>query len=346
MTTRVGLAGYGMAGRQIHAPILVRAGLEIAAVSTSSPERRAAVEEDHPGAVVVPDLEALLQVEGLDLIVLATPSGDHAAHALTVIEAGRALVVDKPLAVDADSALEVVDAAEQAGVPLTVFQNRRYDAEQATLAEIVRSGAIGDVYRAELRWERWRPEPKQRWREQADPQQGGGILLDLHSHLVDGAVQLFGEVETVYAEVHARTTNAEDDAFLACRHTSGVFSHLSATSVSGAPGPRVRVLGSRGAFVLNQFEAEPNIFPELRDEEGYAGWLYRGEDREPVARQQSHQADFYTAVARALASDDPAGNMPVDPRDAVHTAAVIDAARVSAEGRRVVDVITPGERIG
>ena len=346
MTTRVGLAGYGMAGRQIHAPILVRAGLEIAAVSTSSPERRAAVEEDHPGAVVVPDLEALLQVEGLDLIVLATPSGDHAAHALTVIEAGRALVVDKPLAVDADSALEVVDAAEQAGVPLTVFQNRRYDAEQATLAEIVRSGAIGDVYRAELRWERWRPEPKRRWREQADPQQGGGILLDLHSHLVDSAVQLFGEVETVYAEVHARTTNAEDDAFLACRHTSGVFSHLSATSVSGAPGPRVRVLGSRGAFVLNQFEAEPNIFPELRDEEGYAGWLYRGEDREPVARQQSHQADFYTAVARALASDDPAGNMPVDPRDAVHTAAVIDAARVSAEGRRVVDVITPGERVG
>ena len=207
-------------------------------------------------------------------------------------------------------------------------------------------GAIGDVYRAELRWERWRPEPKQRWREQADPEQGGGILLDLHSHLVDAAVQLFGEVETVYAEVHARTTNAEDDAFLACRHTSGVFSHLSATSVSGAPGPRVRVLGSRGAFVLNQFEAEPNIFPELRDEEGYAGWLYRGEDREPVARQQSHQADFYTAVAQALASEDPAGNMPVDPRDAVHTAAVIDAARVSAEGRRVVDVITPGERIG
>jgi len=346
MTTRVGLAGYGMAGRQIHAPILVKAGLEVAAVSTSNPERRAAAEQDHPGAVVVPDLDALLQVEGLDLVVLATPSGDHAAHALTVIEAGLALVVDKPLAVDADTALEVVDAAEQAGVPLTVFQNRRYDAEHATLAEVVRSGAIGDVYRAELRWERWRPEPKARWREQADPEQGGGILLDLHSHLVDAAVQLFGEVETVYAEVHARTTNAEDDAFLACRHTSGVVSHLNATSVSGAPGPRVRVLGSRGAFVLNQFEAEPNIFSDLRDDEGYAGWLYRGEEREPVARQQSHQADFYKAVAQALASEDPAGNMPVDPRDAVHTAAVIDAARVSAEGRRVVDVITPGERIG
>lgn len=345
MTTRVGLAGYGMAGRQIHAPLLKEAGLEVVAVSTSNPERQAAVEQELPGATVVSDLDGLVAVEGLDLVVLATPSGDHAAHALTVIEAGLPVVVDKPLAVDSDSALEVVDAAEQAGVPLTVFQNRRYDAEHATLAEVVRSGTIGDVYRAELRWERWRPVPKERWREQADPAEGGGILLDLHSHLVDAAVQLFGEIETVYAELHARTTHAEDDAFLACRHTSGVFSHLGATSVSAAPGPRVRVLGSRGAFLLNQFEAEPNIFSDLRDDDGCAGWVYRGDERQPVVRQQSHQADFYRAVAQALASEDPVGNMPVDPRDAVHTAAVIDAARVSAEGRRVVDVITPGERI-
>ena len=345
MTTRVGLAGYGMAGRTIHAPLLKEAGLEVVAVSTSNPERQAAVEQDHPGATVVSDLDGLLAVEGLDLVVLATPSGDHAAHALKVIEAGLPVVVDKPLAVDSDAALEVVDAAEQAGVPLTVFQNRRYDAEHATLAEVVRSGTIGEVYRAELRWERWRPVPKERWREQADPAEGGGILLDLHSHLVDAAVQLFGEVETVYAEVHARTTHAEDDAFLACRHTSGVVSHLGATSVSAAPGPRVRVLGSRGAFLLNQFEAEPNIFSDLRDDDGCAGWVYRGDERQPVVRQQSHQADFYRAVAQALTSEDPVGNMPVDPRDAVHTAAVIDAARVSAEGRRVVDVITPGERI-
>ncbi|HEY7722142.1 MAG TPA: Gfo/Idh/MocA family oxidoreductase [Pedococcus sp.] len=343
--TRVGLAGYGMAGRQIHAPLLAAAGLEVAAVSTSHPERQAAVQQELPDAAVVSDLDGLLQVDGLELVVLATPSGDHAAHAMAAIEAGIAVVVDKPLAVSADAALEVVDAAEQAGVPLTVFQNRRFDAEHATLAEVLRSDAIGQVYRAELRWERWRPEPKQRWREQADPGEGGGILLDLHSHLVDAAVQLFGEIETVYAEVAARTTNADDDAFLACRHTSGVVSHLGATSVAGAPGPRVRVLGSKGAFLLNQFEAEANIFSDLRDDDGHAGWIYRGEEREPVVRSQASQVDFYRAVRDALRSDSPAANMPVDPRDAVHTLAVIDAARTSAEGRRVVDVITPGERI-
>jgi predicted dehydrogenase len=334
-----------MAGRQIHAPLLAAAGLEVAAVSTSHPERQAAVQQELPGAAVVSDLDGLLQVDGLELVVLATPSGDHAAHAMAAIEAGIAVVVDKPLAVSADAALEVVDAAEHAGVPLTVFQNRRFDAEHATLVDVVRSDRIGQVYRAELRWERWRPEPKQRWREQAAPELGGGILLDLHSHLVDAAVQLFGEVETVYAEVAARTTNADDDAFLACRHTSGVVSHLGATSVAGAPGPRVRVLGSTGAFLLNQFEAEANIFSDLRDDDGCAGWIYRGEEREPVARSQSSQVDFYRAVREALRSDSPGANMPVDPRDAVHTLAVIDAARTSAEGRRVVDVITPGERI-
>lgn len=343
---RVGIAGYGLAGRAFHAPLIAQAGLEVAAVSTSSPERRTAVGQDFPGAQVVDDLEALLGVDGLDLIVIATPSGSHAEHALAGIEAGVPVVVDKPLATDAASALEVVDAAERAGVPLTVFQNRRYDSEFATLAEVVRSQTIGDVYRAELRWERWRPVPKKRWREQADPSDGGGVMLDLHTHLVDGAVLLFGEVETVYAEIASRTTKAEDDAFLACRHTSGVVSHLSVMAVAAAPGPRMRILGSTGAFLLSDFDGEPSILPDLADADAdHSGWIYRGEEREPVARAQSAQADFYTAVAAALESESPQANMPVDPRDAVHTLAVIDAARTSAEARRVVEVITPGQPI-
>jgi predicted dehydrogenase len=344
--TRVGLAGYASAGRGIHAPLIAEAGLELAAVSTSNPERAAQARADTPGVQVVADLEALLAVEGLDVVVLATPTGAHGEHAKLVIEAGMPLVVDKPLAVTADAAREVVDAAERAGVPLTVFQNRRYDPEHATLAQVVSSGRAGDVYRLEYRWERWRPEPMRRWREEASPEQGGGIMLDLQSHLVDGAVQLFGEVETVYAEVNARTTPADDDAFLACHHASGVTSHLTASSVAAAPGPRVRLLGSAGAFVLNEFMGDRGIFAELADaDDRHAGWLYRGEEREPVARVDSSQADFYRAVAAAIVGDDRQDAMPVDPRDAVHTMAVIDAARLSARGERVVEVITPGARL-
>ena len=343
--TRVGIAGYALAGQHFHAPPLREAGFEVAAVATSNPQRREAALHENPRTTVVPDLDALLSVENLDLVVLATPTGTHREQALQVIDAGIAVVVDKPLATNADDALEIVDAAERAGVPPTVFHNRRFDPEQATHAEVVRSGAVGEVYRAELRWERWRPEPQHRWREDLTSVEGGGILLDLGTHLVDGAVQIFGEIATVYAEIASHTTTADDDVFLACRHTSGAVTHLGTSTVSGAPGPRVRVLGSAGAYLLGDIDGIPSVFGDLRDEEGYAGWLYRGDEREPVPVQRSSQVAFYRGVLAALGSDEPQAAMPVDPRDAVHTMAVIDAARLSAEGQRVVEVITPGQRL-
>lgn len=342
---RVGLAGYASAGRGIHAPLIRDAGLELAAVATSNPERRAEVAQDVPDALVVDDLDALLGVEGLDVVVLATPSGSHLEHTRTVLEAGLPCVVDKPLAVDADGALELVDVARREGVALTVFQNRRYDAQFTTLATVVADRLAGEPFRCELRWERWRPVAKDRWRENAPPTEGGGILLDLHSHLVDMAVQLFGPVETVFATVESHTTPAEDDAFLVCRHASGVTTHLGATSVAGAPGPRVRLLGRDAAYVQNDFESDVNVFPDTADaDDEHCGWLYRADEREPVATSPSTQVDFYRAVGAAVGADDVQAAMPVDPSDAVHVLAVIDAARTSAADNRVVEVVTPGTR--
>jgi len=345
-TVTVGLAGFGSAGRGIHAPLVQQAGMTIAAVSTSDPQRAEQVRADLPDARVVANLDALLEVDGLDLVVLATPSGLHARQARQCIEAGIAVVVDKPLATNATEALAVADAASAAGVTLTVFQNRRFDAEHVAARETVRSGRLGEVFRHEFRWERWRPTPKDRWRENASAAEGGGILLDLHSHMIDAAVDLFGPIDTVYAEVAARTTAAEDDAFLACRHTSGVISHLGATSISAAPGPRVRILGRGGAFLLNQFEdVGEDIYPDLADVDAlHCGWIYEGERRTPVDRPTAGQVDFYRQVIRALAMPDPQAAMPVNPYDAVHTLAVIDAARTSAAQGTVEHVRTPGLR--
>ncbi len=320
--------------------------MTIAAVATADPQRAEQVHHDIPGAAVAQDLDALLQVAGLDLIVLATPSGLHASQARQCIDAGVAVVVDKPLATGATRAFQFVDAARAAGVALTVFQNRRFDAEHVAARETVRSGRIGEVFRHEFRWERWRPTPKDRWRENASAADGGGILLDLHTHMIDAAVDLFGAIDTVYAEVAARTTAAEDDAFLACRHTSGVVSHLGATSVSAAPGPRVRILGLKGAFLLNNFKDDvADIYPDLADADpAHCGWVYEGEQRSPVMRPAAGQVDFYRQVDSALAAADPQAAMPVDPYDAVHTLAVIDAARASAVHGTVAVVLTPGQR--
>lgn len=339
---RVALVGYGSSGRTIHLPLLREAGVEVAVVATSSAERTAAVAEDLPRARVVPDLDAVLagrEEAGVELVVLASPTGVHEEQVLACVAAGAPVLVDKPLAVDAAGAARCVRAAREAGVPLTVFQNRRWDDEQRTLAALLATGEIGEVLRLERRWERWRPVPKDRWRENAPASEGGGLLLDLHSHLVDGATQLLGPVEAVYAEVSAVTTPAEDTTFLALRHASGARSHLSAVSAAGAPGPRTRVLGTRGAYVVVPFEEEVTGFAGVLDDApGATGWVVRGEERTPVPTAPGAHADLYRAAALAVRGRGP---WPVDPADAVAVLAVLDAARRSARDGTVEVVVVP-----
>ncbi|WP_448629244.1 Gfo/Idh/MocA family oxidoreductase [Cellulomonas soli] len=304
------------------------------------------VHHDWPHATVVPDVDSLLaHASVLDLVVVASPTGEHAAHVRAALAAGLHVLVDKPLATSAAEGQALVDAALHAGGRLTVFHNRRWDAEQLTLQSVLASGELGHVHRFERRWERFRPVPQDRWKEN-DPH-AGGLLLDLGAHLVDSAMQLFGPVETVYAELASRSTAATDDVFLALTHHArdgrpGVVSHLQAGSLVGAPGPRTRVLGDRGAYLVTSFEGEHSPFSVLDDayEEGrrpgeptHEGWIVRGADRVAVPRAHGGHVDIYRAVVRWIVDGAP---VPVDPADAVRTAHVLDAARASAAQGQVV----------
>ncbi|GAB3686300.1 Gfo/Idh/MocA family protein [Angustibacter aerolatus] len=333
----VALVGYGMAGRTFHQPLLQAAGLDVRVVATRDPQRQEQALADLPGPALVDDLDAVLARRdelGVELVVLASPTGAHVDQALACIDAGTPFVVDKPLAVDAVGGRRVVERAEQAGVPMCVFQNRRYDDEHRTLRQLLADGVLGDVLRYEKRWERWRPVPKDRWRERATAVEGGGLLLDLHSHLVDGAVQLLGRVVEVHAELATRTTAAEDDAFLSLLHESGVRSHLGALSTAAAPGPRTRVLGSQAAYVVTEFEGEVTGFPGLASpDDEHTGWVVRGDERSPARTAPGEPADFYREVAAAVRG---LGPVPVAPSDAVHVLDVLDAARVSDREHSVV----------
>ncbi|MFC8191699.1 Gfo/Idh/MocA family oxidoreductase [Cellulomonas sp. NPDC057328] len=342
---RVGLVGYGGAGRGIHARLLRETGHRVVAAVTRA--RGDDVRADWPDARVVPDVAALLDdADALDLVVVASPTGDHVAHTRAALEADVPVLVDKPLATTTADATALVELAERRAGRLTVFQNRRWDPEQLTVRALLEAGALGRVHRFERRWERYRPEPAHRWKEQDTA--AGGLLLDLGAHLVDSAVQLFGPVRRVHAELRALTTPAVDDVFLAVEHAPGpdglaVVSHLQAGGLVGAPGPRTRVLGERGAYLVTSFEGEPTPFAVLDDtqdagraagEPPHEGWLVRGAERTPVPRAPGGHADVYRAVERWLRGQGP---VPVDPWDAVRTARVLDAAvRSAADGVPVV----------
>ena len=141
--------------------------------------------------------------------------------------------------------------AEERGLLLSVFQNRRWDNDFLTLRALLADGELGEVQRFESRFERWRPQPKGGWRESGDPAEIGGLLYDLGSHVVDQALVLFGPALRVYAEADVRRpgAQADDDTFIAITHASGVRSHLYVSATTAQLGPRFRVLGSAAGYV-------------------------------------------------------------------------------------------------
>jgi predicted dehydrogenase len=340
---RVGVVGYGMSGRGIHAPLLTHAGLDVAMIATGNDDRVASARSDHPRARVVDDLDAALAVareDGIELIVLASATHVHADQVRACVPAGMPVVVDKPLATTADDAAAALREAEQSGVAVSVFQNRRWDADQLTLAALLDQGRLGRVFRIERRYERFRPQPKRRpgvdpWRERNSAAQGGGVLLDLHAHLIDQVAQLFGPIRTVFAQLAAHTTVAEDDALLVCQHDDGVTSQLSAHSIAGAPGPTLRVLGSEAAYLVPRGLDSAGTLAGPEPPEGHTGWLAQDPDTEPVPTAPGGPVDYYRQVSDWVRGTGPA---PVDPWDAVHTLAVIDAARSSAQSGQVAQV--------
>jgi len=282
------------------------------------------------------------RAEDYDLVVVATPNGTHAPLAAEAIDHRLHVVVDKPLALTSGEADGLISRAERASRLLTVFQNRRWDSDQLTLARLLKEGRLGDVIRHESRFERWRPSASgEAWRDATPPELGGGQLLDLGSHLIDQALVLFGSVEHVYAEVAARRgLPSDDDAFVALRHHCGVISHLRASAVTAAPGPRLRVLGTKAAFVVPGLDGQENALragtrPDQVRDWGYQpqsswGQLVEGEVGTPVASERGDWPRFYALLVRALQDGGPP---PVDPRDAATALRVIEAARRSAAHR-------------
>jgi predicted dehydrogenase len=334
---RVGLIGYGLAGSVFHAPLVAATpGMRLAAIVTSDPDRGNHAASRYPSARILPDADALWRNAGeLDLIVVASPNRTHVPLATAALAHGVAVVVDKPLAGTAAEALRLIEQGERRGVPLTVFQNRRWDGDFLTVCRLLAGNSLGDVFRFESRFERWRPALRGGWRERGGKEEVGGLLYDLGSHLIDQALVLFGPVTHVYAELDRRRSGAEvdDDSFVALTHASGVRSHLWVSSLAAQVGPRFRVLGRSAAYVKYGLDIQEDALrggaspadPAFGlDPPDRWGMLDDGTSARAVQTEAGAYREFYAAVTRTLREGAP---VPVDPLDAVRTLEVIETAQ-------------------
>lgn len=341
----VALVGFGYAGATIHAPLLASTpGLALRVVVSRQP---AAVHAAlGPVVQVLDDPAQLFGRPDIALVVLASPNATHAPLAAAALRAGHAVVIDKPMALNADEAAPLLDLAAQQGRLLSVFHNRRWDGDFLTARALVAAGTLGRVTAAQLHFDRFRPQVRARWREGDGP--GAGLYLDLAPHLLDQALQLFGAPVALAGDIdQARPGGRSDDAFtLRLRQADGARITLSASMLAALAGPRFALHGTQGSWVTQDLDAQEEALkagqrpdpaqPQHWGQASSEGVLCVSADPAvaPLPRAWPNQAgrwpDYYAGIRDALWGR--AAN-PVPAAQALAVLALMDLGRRSAELR-------------
>lgn len=336
----VGLIGYGLAGAVFHAPLIRSVPrLRLAAIAT---RREGQVMTDHSGVAVHPTPEVLIAEPGIDLVVIASPNETHFPLARAALEAGKHVVVDKPFTNTSGEADELIELAARKGRLLSVFQNRRWDADFLTVRRCIEQGLLGEVASYEAHFDRFRPAIKPGWREQESP--GSGILYDLGAHLIDQALVLFGPPRAVTADVLAQRPGARtvDYFHLTLDHGRRRVIVRSSTLVR-EPGPRFAVHGDGGSFLKHGIDGQEEALkagkrpgmPEWgREDPRWSGTLVTadGERRTIESLPGAYEA-YYEGIAAAILDGAPPPVRAEESRDVIR---IIEAAMRSSSERRTI----------
>ena len=335
---RVGLIGYGYASKTFHAPLISGTpGMTLAAVASSDENK---VHADWPAMPVVSGPERILNDPNIDQVVIPTPNDTHFPLAKAALEAGKHVVVDKPFTVTLSQARELEALAKSGGRLLSVFHNRRWDSDFLTVKALINEGLLGEVGYFESHFDRYRPQVRNRWREQGGP--GSGIWYDLAPHLLDQVVNLFGLPVSMQVDLaQLRPGSQSTDYFHAVLAWPQRRVVLHGTLVAAAETARFIIHGSRGSYVkygLDPQEERLKSGERLPQEDwGYDmrdGVLTRaeGEDitEESWLTLPGNYPAYYAAIRDALNGS---GTNPVPASQAIQIMELIELGLESARHR-------------
>tara|TARA_R110002096_G_scaffold429280_1_gene642025 strand:- start:3764 stop:4816 length:1053 start_codon:yes stop_codon:yes gene_type:complete len=343
MTIPVILVGYGYSGRVIHGPLIQTAeGLHLAAVVSSAPDK---VKNDLPNIEIFRSLDESLAATSDGLVIIANPTESHYPLARQALVAERHVVIEKPFTVSTAEADELIALANTANRKLGVFHNRRWDDDYLCIRNLIEEGRLGRIQLFDAYFDRFRPDVRDRWREQARP--GAGALYDLGSHLIDQALQLFGTPDDVYADIGAQRSGPADDYCLLSLRFGDCRATLRCASLVPESSLRYAVHGDNGSFIRYGLDPQERAL-QMGLRPGDFGWpgipaqsstiLYKSlagqVPHKHILSLESGRYDvFYAMTARAIQDDlDP----PVTALDARNVIAIIEAARGSAKhGKRL-----------
>lgn len=346
----VGLIGYGMAGQVFHAPTIdcVRE-LDLVKIKTTNPAAIDLAHERYPNTEVVPENDDILLDPAIDLVVVATPNQYHFPLAKKSIDTGKHVVVDKPFTITSQEALELIALAREKDIMLSVYHNRRWDGGFLTVRRLLEREVLGQIVEAEIHFDRFRQQLKgDAWREVDEP--GAGVFYDLGPHLIDEALQLFGDPVELHADVRRQRSVGEvDDYFQLDLFYDNLKVLLKAGVLVKEPGPHYILHGTNGSYVKYGLDVQEAALKEGKTPKTLTPWGTDPKDlwgtlnilnrenalREKVKTESGNYVGYYQNIANALSGSlEPA----VSGYDGYKTIKIIELAFKSHREKRRIPV--------
>ncbi|WP_263374684.1 Gfo/Idh/MocA family oxidoreductase [Granulicella aggregans] len=357
---KAAVLGFGLAGRVFHAPFISAVpGLQLSSIMQRKGDEAS---KAYPDATILRSVDEVLASDA-QLVVVGTPNETHFDLAMRCLEAGKHVVVDKPLAATSAEAATMAKLAAEKKLILAPFHNRRWDGDFLTVRALLLQGALGRLTTFESHFDRFRPIPRTgTWKEAAHP--SNGMLFDLGPHLVDQVLCLFGVPQAITASVRTDRDNSEiEDAFDITLHYPRMLAICRATMIAADPGPRFHLHGTKGSF--RKYGLDPqepalvagakvprlgsNGKPEPGDDwlgESSTRWgkIFIAPDPEKPTELTTYEVEtelgdyrgFYLNVRDAIRGT---GKLAVTPTDGYQVIRLLELARESSETGRTIPVV-------
>jgi len=337
MSIKTGIVGYGKSAKVFHAPLINTVqSLDLYSVVERSSDDAI---QQYPDVEVFRSFKEILKDDLTELLIITTPNHLHFSMAQEALSAGKHVVIDKPFTVTFEEANKLIRLADDSGLKLSVFQNRRWDGDFLTLKELIRNKKVGETVEVVSTFNRFRNQIQEdAWREKS--QAGSGVLYDLGPHLIDQSIQIFGKPDQLYADIREQRGGVTDDYFELDLYYPNLKVKLKAGVLVADPSPRFTVRGTEGAFVTFGLDPQEQNLKEgkkLDSNDHSWGTLYKWEDgkmtEEQVKIAMGNYSAFYRDMASAIKGK---GELPVDPNDAAYVIYLIELAfKSNMEGKRL-----------
>ncbi|OAX80293.1 hypothetical protein ACJ72_05380 [Emergomyces africanus] len=353
-TYNVGIIGYGLSAKIFHIPFIKAVPeFNLYAVVQRTPKPDDDVEKDHPGIKGYRSAEEMVKDAAVDVVVVTTTPDSHLALARLALEAGKHVIVEKPFTPTHQEADELVALSKKQNRLISVYQNRRWDADFVTVSKLVKSGSLGRVAEFETHFDRHRPEMPTTgsWKTKTIP--GSSGLYDLGTHLIDQVVYLFGLPKKVTGFIGSQRENNDsgyEDSFTLLLHYDQVLATVKGAVISPEEKQlRFWVRGDKGSYKkyyldIQEEQLKAGLRPgdqgygeEPRDRCGILTSYHNGtliSKAFPTVQPPTY-AEFYRQFAKALAGE---GDLPVSPSQASDVIRLVELARESSKLGKTLDV--------